>query len=705
MKKILLALLLFPMIVFAQTDPTGLEAYTYPLIDLTPNPPTTVVATAGNDAITLTWVAPLNVIGATDSDIRNYRIWRKLSSGSYGSAPLDSVSNFLLTYTDSSVGHSTSYQYTIVAVDAANHSSIRPTDTIATTGLDALPPAVSSVSITPNNRIDGVGGTISVSWSAIASLSDFNSYLICRGTSANPTSVIGTITNIGTTSYSDATALENTTYYYRVVVRDVAQQLGPYTASVPTSTSWISITTPPSISSATTATTFITGSTITITGTNFGSTRGTIYIGNNASYSSATYSLVQTVGATWTATGTTFTLNQGTFTNGETAYIYVINSSGVASVGYPVTIGTVVSTTPSITAVSPVVGGMTDGNLISISGYSFGSTGRTPLKFDKFEGKPLNSYLNAQDPSWLIYGTLGAFYTDTTKHSGSMSAGDGREDNNGMMTNYFNFTPSNEVYTSYWFTTANADITVGQTPGDGGINKLCRIGSTTSATRNPQYTGPGVTVLSTMGAGGLVAADLNGDNIFETPCYGPGILSSSAPFLGYHYNTSADATNAGYLSNVPWNTWCRIETYSKLSSPAGTANGEVYAAVTVPTGPNTSSRSVVRQTGIVNLDAAYSGVQLCSVLLGLMVTNTCSPWQVYIDDIYINNTQARVELGDSATYSSCTHLEVQPVLSWSTGGNSIQFTLNKGTFSAGTAWIFIINSDGVASTGYPVTIQ
>lgn len=73
----------------------------------------------------------------------------------------------------------------------------------------------------------------------------------------------------------------------------------------------------------------------------------------------------------------------------------------------------------------------------------------------------------------------------------------------------------------------------------------------------------------------------------------------------------------------------------------------------------------------------------------------------YIDDIYVDITWSRVEVGNNSVYNSCTHREIQPyITSWS----DTQITLsawNQGSFSNGEqVYLFVIDSDGNASAGY-----
>jgi hypothetical protein len=72
------------------------------------------------------------------------------------------------------------------------------------------------------------------------------------------------------------------------------------------------------------------------------------------------------------------------------------------------------------------------------------------------------------------------------------------------------------------------------------------------------------------------------------------------------------------------------------------------------------------------------------------------------DDVYIDTTQARVEIGNAATFNSCTHREIQIPTAWS--GTSITVTANQGSFENGkTAYLYVIDADGnVNAQGYPI---
>lgn len=78
---------------------------------------------------------------------------------------------------------------------------------------------------------------------------------------------------------------------------------------------------------------------------------------------------------------------------------------------------------------------------------------------------------------------------------------------------------------------------------------------------------------------------------------------------------------------------------------------------------------------------------------------------IYMDDLYLDTTWARVVLGDQPTLAASTHREIQPATSWTEGTpDTIEITFNPGSFSSGTAYLFVVDSDGTASAGKEITV-
>ncbi len=76
----------------------------------------------------------------------------------------------------------------------------------------------------------------------------------------------------------------------------------------------------------------------------------------------------------------------------------------------------------------------------------------------------------------------------------------------------------------------------------------------------------------------------------------------------------------------------------------------------------------------------------------------------YWDDVYLDTTQARVEIGNHEDYSQCTHREIQIPSEWS--ADSVTISGHMGTFENGdTAYIFLVDEDGGISDGFgPIVV-
>lgn len=82
---------------------------------------------------------------------------------------------------------------------------------------------------------------------------------------------------------------------------------------------------------------------------------------------------------------------------------------------------------------------------------------------------------------------------------------------------------------------------------------------------------------------------------------------------------------------------------------------------------------------------------------------TPAPSVNYFDDMYFDDTWARIEMGNNATYDLNTHTEMQVPITWSS--TSATFTLNRGTFGAtDDVYLFLCDSDGDCSSGFAVTL-
>jgi len=74
---------------------------------------------------------------------------------------------------------------------------------------------------------------------------------------------------------------------------------------------------------------------------------------------------------------------------------------------------------------------------------------------------------------------------------------------------------------------------------------------------------------------------------------------------------------------------------------------------------------------------------------------------IYYDDVYIDNTIARVVAGDSPEFDNCTHQEIQIPTAWS--DSSITITVNRGSFADGEeVYLFVVDANGNVSNSHGI---
>ncbi len=186
-----------------------------------------------------------------------------------------------------------------------------------------------------------------------------------------------------------------------------------------------------------------------------------------------------------------------------------------------------------------------------------------------------------------------------------------------------------------------------------------------------------------------------------------GACDGSLTFAGYTdvaspsgFSTSMNATLDTFTGSMH-----HLQIWAKPNAPTGASNGVIEILV---------DGAVVLSRDNMMFIGAGSTNTWARLALGFYMSHdqqgqaACtspvgSGGAMYWDDVYIDNTPARVEIGDRPLYDSCTHREIQIPTAWSTG--SITFRVNKGSFNNGTAYLFVVNSAGVKSVGHPVEIQ
>jgi hypothetical protein len=321
---------------------------------------------------------------------------------------------------------------------------------------------------------------------------------------------------------------------------------------------------------------------------------------------------------------------------------------------------------PSISGVS---GSVSNANSVVISGGGFGvKSPAAPLIWDNFEGGVSGTPL-FNDPRWPSYrgAPESAYYTDVLPYSGTLSVYNWvtgpdapvKSTLGSFWTNNFFFDPTDTIYYSYM----SRYVATGEPHPVTGKPDIVYKNGRTNAYPN-KYSGPGAVKLShrmaiyNPGTGDIVVGD---DITVDSPL------------------------------------WHRHEIYKRNSDP-GVPNGEFWVSIR-------DGEQVRHLVNAVTRLAGYT-FQQTNIILGVMLANPASDGdhKAWVDDVYVDNTRARVEICEGSTWAARTRCDIQIPSAWS--NNSITFSANQGAFTSGqNAYLYVVDSTGaVNASGYPITI-
>lgn len=220
------------------------QMVTFKAASVNTTPPTapsnlTALATSPTQ-VNLSWTASTDVVGVT-----GYFVQRCSGSGCTNFSQVASLPGNTTSYSDTSLTPVTTYNYQILATDAAGNVSTPSNQASATTQADTIPPTA------PTNLAATVvaNAQVNLSWTASTDNVGVTNYLIqrCASPGCSNFAQIGTTGGPGTT-YSDTTASPSTSYNYQVIATDAALN-----QSLPSNTATAITTGPPAAPSAFTA--------------------------------------------------------------------------------------------------------------------------------------------------------------------------------------------------------------------------------------------------------------------------------------------------------------------------------------------------------------------------------------------------------------------------------------------------------------------
>ena len=317
-------------------------------------------------------------------------------------------------------------------------------------------------------------------------------------------------------------------------------------------------------------------------------------------------------------------------------------------------------------SINSVVGTVSSGQTITITGLNFGTKATAaPLLWDNFEsvvpGQVITGKLPVVGSAWTTYtsGSTVPVYDSAINKTGSTRSSRAdyylKPDYDVCLTKNVNTTTGSELFFSYYW--------------------YYHKRSTRYADNNKPW--------MVWGPGGLPMAYVG----YGDPALGDG--SSRYALQDNPYPSNSNLWGSSDLSNLN-DKWVRIDVYLKQSAP-NTANGVLQYWVNGVL--DISKTSAITRTSNSTWD---------TILLGGFIRQN-QPIQIYIDDVYIDNTRARIEIGDAATWTACKRKDIQRSTSWSS--NTITAVVNQGSFTSSSgAYLYVIDSNGsVNANGFPIS--
>jgi hypothetical protein len=339
-------------------------------------------------------------------------------------------------------------------------------------------------------------------------------------------------------------------------------------------------------------------------------------------------------------------------------------------------------------SISSVTGTMTNGSSITIAGSGFGS-GPTVVLFDDFEkgtnGANISTTTGSATVNNWTSSTGGGVptYSNAAKHSGSLALQSYTDTSNAAQSSVVSFTASTGIFVSYWLYRPT------------GTNWPINNWKTAWWFKSPFSASPGAMDDYT---GAVISGDAGPDTqgviAFAFGCDDPGLNTPNR--YGYSVGGTWGTVTAQQFA---LGTWTRQAYYSTGSLTVGVAKAW-------ETGPSGTVQQL-NDSGLYTMDSAIisaGGWDTLSVP-GYAGGTDSGTINMYYDDVYVAtgaNAQARVEIGNNATYANCTNLAIITPTSWATG--SIAATVRAGSFSAGSAYLFVTDSTGATSSGYAITM-
>ncbi|MFA6253458.1 MAG: fibronectin type III domain-containing protein [Patescibacteria group bacterium] len=521
----------------------------------------------------------------------------------------------------------------------------------------------------PNSIVPTPSGTqIVLSWVASTDNIGVSQYLIERSLSAS--SGLDQIATSVTNSYTNTSLNSNTTYYYRIRSQDIAGNYSSYSNVVSTTTTTISDTQPPSIPTNLLAAPSGTQASLSWTASTDNSG---VVTGYNVLRSTTNGSGYQVVATSNTNSYTNIGLTAGT------TYYYVVqayDASGNTSNNSNQAVAAIASAPlvgsgPSVSGLSATT--LVGGQSYTISGSEFGVKNPvsplTSLNSVIEQSTPGSSF---SAPNWaqVSVSNSNAQYTNADSHSGSKSILFNFSQGSWSQIRFDSGAGHDQFYVTTWVRLIKNDSC---SPFQW---KNWRLSSSPGYSTNDEVT----------------TTEIIGDHWWSSDRWGNNGVQAyynGGTMGGSPYSVASDA--------FPFNQWQRLEQYYKRSSLPSTADGLTWIKRIGRSGYLAYANSFITHDAD---DGEWRYLRM-GQYYGNLPSGCVANFQIYYDDIYVDNTQARIEICNNQNKDLATQCEIQiPHTTWNDG--QIQFNANQGSFSTGqSAYLYVIDANGnVNSSGY-----
>ena len=189
-----------------ESDESSEVSATPSAVGTTPSAPTNVIATTGDEQVTISWDS---VSGATSYNIY-WATWSGVSKTDYEGKIADISTT---SYTHTGLTNGTSYHYVVTAKNDYGESN-------ESEEVYATPSAVGTTPSAPTNVIATTGDEqVTISWDSVSGATSYNIYW-ATWSGVSKTDYEGKIADISTTSYTHTGLTNGTSYHYVVTAEN-----------------------------------------------------------------------------------------------------------------------------------------------------------------------------------------------------------------------------------------------------------------------------------------------------------------------------------------------------------------------------------------------------------------------------------------------------------------------------------------------------